>query len=197
MATAPLQADEDAWPFWRKKTPLTQQIMRERKIVVSVKKRADQTYRVVGAGAVNVPLNQSFAGILKFEDLEKVSDHFETVKHDPGKKHLYMKIQGYGYVARMLLAYKITKDDEFLKQLDWKVLSGSFKGMVGHYKLRPLTKKQTEISLWSHFKQPPFPLPDFFLTFTLEVIAEKVAQKMRTYLESDYRKQQKSGTQSR
>lgn len=68
---------------------------------------------------------------------------------------------------------------------------GLLRGMVGHYQLRKISSGKTEIAFWASMKKMDIPLPDFLFNFTLEVIAEKVAQKMRAYIEGNYRSAKK------
>ncbi len=91
----------------------------------------------------------------------------------------------------MLLEYQWNQKNPEKQQMDWKVVWGPFKGMVGHYQFVKVTSDQTEVSIWSTFSNHNIPIPEFLMKFTLEVIAEKVAQKMRPFIEDSYRQSHK------
>ena len=186
---APIVADsQEELPFWRKKTKLYEQIKTQRRVVVSVKEESGkegQKFRMVGAGAVNVPVEFAVKQIMEFEKLPSVSSYFKKVVHKKKEKQIYIVLEALGYQARMRLEYKWHKDG---RQMDWRVIWGPFKGMLGHYQFQSLSQDQTEVSIWSTFKNPKLPVPQFLMKFTLEVIAEKVAQKMRSFIESEYKR---------
>ncbi|MCB0378404.1 MAG: hypothetical protein KDD33_07925 [Bdellovibrionales bacterium] len=185
---------QEELPFWRQKKGLFQSIRNERKVVVSVKEESvqgQQRFRMVGVGAVNAPLEFCVERVKDYEKLTSLSSAFKKVTHNPQKKQIYMVLEALGYQARLLLEYKWRKIDDKKQQMDWRVIWGPFKGMVGHYQFQDLSRGQTEVSLWSTFSAVKLPVPDFLLKFTLEVIAEKVAKKMRSFIEDNYRKQKR------
>ena len=189
-----LHAQEEQ-PFWRRKNKLFQQITGKRRVVVAVKregKKELEKFRLVGVGAVHAPLSFATEIVGDFEKLKDISGHFKDVQHRPKKKQVYIVLEALGYQARLLLEYKWQKKASEKAQLDWQVVWGPLKGMVGHFQFQTLEAKKTEVSIWTVFSGERIPLPAFFLRITLEVIAEKVAQKMRSYIEREYNlKQQK------
>ncbi|NQZ20057.1 MAG: hypothetical protein HRT44_12495 [Bdellovibrionales bacterium] len=185
---------QEELPFWRKNKKLYRQIENQRRVVVAVKEESSlgqKKFRMTGVGAVNVPLYYSVKRVMEFERLPDVSSYFKKVVHKKEKKQIYLVMEALGYQARMLLEYKWQNKGEDLRQMDWHVIYGPFKGMVGHYQFRAIDSRKTEVSLWSTFVNPQLPVPEFLMKFTLEVIAEKVAQKMRSFIESEYRTSQK------
>ncbi len=144
--------------------------------------------RVVGVGAVHVPLAFAKEQVMLFEELPKVSSFFKKVVHRPKKREVYFFIKALGYQMRFVQEYKWSQQKDGRAQMDWRVKSGQLAGMVGHYRFRKVTEKQTEIALWANLDRQSLPLPTFLLGFTLEVIAEKTAQKMRSFIEDKYRK---------
>ncbi len=182
---------QEELPFWRLKPKLEKQITEQRKIVVSVdveSKGRESKIRMLGVGAINVPLYFAKEQIQHFEELPKVSSYFKIVKHDPAKQEVYFFIKAFGKQIRFLQKYKWGKQTAEEAQMDWTVTWGKLEGMVGHYKLRQISPTQTEIALWSSMKKMDIPLPEFLINFTLEVIAEKTAQKMRAFIEDNFHK---------
>lgn len=183
------QAQEEL-PFWKRKPDLYKSIVERRRVVVSVRSEKQdkrEKIRIVGAGVVNAPFDFALTQVLSFESLPEVSSYFKKVVHKKEKGLLYISMLAFGYRADVLLDYKINKNKQKWAQLDWVVKNGSLKGMIGHYKVVAIGPKKTEISMWSTMNEIKVPIPDFLLKFTLEVIAEKVAQKMRSSIENNYR----------
>jgi hypothetical protein len=181
---------QEELPFWRLKPKLEKQIIENRKIVVSVdadtQGRASHI-RMVGVGAVNVPLYFAVEQIQRFEELTQVSSYFKKVKHDKEKKEVYFHIQALGQQIRFIQKYQWGPRTSEAAQMDWKITWGKLDGMVGHYKMRQISPMKTEIAIWASMKKLDIPLPEFLVNFTLEVIAEKTAQKMRTFIEKQFR----------
>ncbi len=187
------QAQEEL-PFWRTKPKLYKKIVQQRKVVVSVDAKTEgrvSKIRMLGVGVVNVPIYFAAEQIERFEELTAVSSYFKKVKHDKKKKEVYFFIQAMGMQIRFIQKYKWGLRTSETAQMDWKVTWGKLDGMVGHYKLRQVSPTQTEISIWSTMKKLDIPLPAFLINFTLEVIAEKTAQKMRAFIEDNFRKAKK------
>jgi len=183
---------QEELPFWQKKPHLYEQILNKRRIVVSVQKQitpqTETRYRMVGAGMVAAPLSYVRSEVGEFENLRNISSHFKEVVHDKDKSLLHLQIEAAGYQTRLTMKYKWASSTQGLEQMDWQVMGGPFEGMQGHYKLRSIGAKKTEVSTWTLMPEPKVPIPSFLLNFTLEVISEKVAQKMRSYLEEKYQK---------
>ncbi len=192
MTTGALAQEE--LPFWRQKPKLEKQINEQRKVVVSVNVETtgrESDIRMIGVGALNVPIYFAVEQIQRFEELPKVSSYFKKVKHNRKKQQVYFFIQAFGKQIRFVQKYKWGKRTPQEAQMDWKVTWGTLNGMVGHYKLRQISPTKTEISLWANMKKMDVPLPEFLINFTLEVIAEKTAQKMRTFIEDNFRSAKK------
>jgi hypothetical protein len=179
------QAQEEL-PFWHSKPKLLEQMREERKIIVSVKDfpSAIKEKRIIGAGYVKAPFDKVAIEVFNFENLGEVSEYFKKVIHKKEEQRVYIFIQALGFQSRLLLKYKINKINDQFVQMDWIVIWGRLKGMQGNFQIKKIDPIITEISLWSTVKEINIPVPDLLINFTLEVITEKVAQKMRTYLES-------------
>ena len=164
--------------------------MDQRKVVVSVDMEhqgRERKIRMTGVGIVNVPLYFALEQVEKFEDLPKVSGYFQKVTHKKEKKEVYFFIKALGTQVRLLKTYKWGKKNDRDAQMDWIVTWGTLKGMTGHYAFREVAPGKTEVVIWALLKKLDVPLPEFLINFTLEVIAEKTAQKMRSFMEDNYR----------
>lgn len=185
--TAPLPELE---PYWRSRPTLYEKVKNQRKVLVSVKseqKSLQKWVRIQGVGVAHVP--QAFArqSMTDFERLTEISDHFDRVVHKPDQKTVDILASALGYQTRLVLQYRWAQRDN-RQVMSWEAVAGPFKGMVGSFELLSVDQQKTEIVLNSRFQSHHIPIPAFLLNFTLEVIAEKVAQKMRTFMEDKYRK---------
>lgn len=181
---------QEELPFWHQKPNLFKKMKEERKIVVSVTTESvgkGTKIKMLGAGIVNVPLYFAKDQVMHFEKLPEISSYFKKVVHKKDKKEVYFHIQALGLQMRFLQKYQWGHESLKSAQMDWKVTWGLLKGMVGHYKFRYVGATQTEVIIWSTLTKSDIPIPQFLVNFTLEVIAEKVAQKMRTFMEESFR----------
>ncbi len=194
LFNSPLWGQEEA-PYWRGRPTLYKKVIEDRKVLVAVKSKTQEkmkTVKMQGVGVVNVPLTFAQKEIMAFEKLPQISPHFDKVVHQPEEKKIDLLVSALGYQTRLILKYSWQEKDK-QKQMDWVAVEGPFKGMVGHFQLLPITTRKTEIVLWSSFESTHIPIPAFLLNFTLEVICEKVAQKMRSFMEESYKKSFVSG----
>lgn len=182
-------SDHEALPFWQRNSKLYKQITEKRRVVVSVKPQ--NGHRVLGAGLIAANAEFVTLQMGRFESLPQVSSYFKEAKHNSKEKKLFLFIKAFGYQTRFILKYQWQKNTSGHDRMEWKVIWGPLKGAVGHFEVIPVGEKQSLMSLWAQFGELDWPLPSFLKTFTLEVIAEKVAQKMRTFIESEKPKVQR------
>ena len=71
------------------------------------------------------------------------------------------------------------------------VVWGGFQGMIGDIEFSSLKPNKTEALLTSTFDDKEVPLPAIFKTFLLEIIVQRVAISMRSYIEDAYKKEKK------
>jgi hypothetical protein len=176
-----------AKPFWKSKPALMKRMLDERFIAVSVKREdlADgrMVFTMAGAGTVNRTKDASFKLAQDYPKLKEISDHFKTVSFDEKSQKLFIVTEALGYQARMLLQLTPVAED-WRSEVQWEVIWGSFKGMKGVIGFERLSPRVTEVSFQGRFESRELPIPAFLMGFTLEVVVQKVAEKMRTYLEA-------------
>jgi len=174
-------------PFWRKKPELLQKIREERAVLVSVRQEDAPNKQVrflmAGAGSVSRSKDFCFKTAQNYSKLKEISDHFRDVNFDTKTGHLYLVTEALGYQARMIL--KITPvSEDWRSELQWEVIWGHFKGMSGYIGFESLDSTHTEVSLISKYHADELPLPRVLMGFALEVITQKVAEKMRHFIEA-------------
>lgn len=173
-------------PFWKSKPELQRRIREERAVIVSVKNEeiANKMIRfsITGAGMVRRSKEFCFHVASQFERLKEVSDHFKTVKYDTSNKQLFVVTEALGYQARMVMRVLPVVED-WRSELQWEVVWGHFKGMTGLIGFERAEGDQTEMSMSARYEAEELPLPKSLMGFALEVITQKVAERMRSFIE--------------
>ena len=174
-------------PYWKAKPALMKRMSEERFIAVSVNRNdlpsGKIEFTMAGAGVVNRDKEASFRVAQDYSKLKEISAHFKTVTFDEKAQKLFIVAEALGYEARMLMRLTPVTDD-WRSEVQWEVVWGSFKGMKGIIGFEKLGSRSTEVSFQGRFEAPELPIPKFLMGFALEVIVQKVAEKMRTYLEA-------------
>ncbi len=174
-------------PYWKSKPDLLKRMSDERFITVSVNRQDLPDGRVIftmsGAGDVARGKDTCFATAQDYNKLKEISDHFKTVTFEPKTQKLFIVTEALGYQARMMMQLTPVQDD-WRSEVQWEVIWGSFKGMKGVIGFERLGPRATEVSFSGRFEAPELPIPKILMGFALEVITQKVAEKMRTYLEA-------------
>jgi hypothetical protein len=174
-------------PFWRKKPELMQKIREERAVLVSVRQEDAPSKQVrflmSGAGSVSRSKDFCFKTAQLYSKLKEVSNHFRDVSFDAKTGQLYLVTEALGYQARMVLRVTPVSED-WRSELQWEVIWGHFKGMSGYIGFESIDSTHTEVSLVSRYQADELPLPRVLMGFALEVITQKVAEKMRHFIEA-------------
>lgn len=177
----------DKKPFWKAKPALMKKMADDRAIIVSVHRDdADNgqiVFTMAGAGVVARDKDVCFKVAQDYPKLKEVSDHFQTVTYDPKEQKLFVVTQALGYQARMLMQLTPVSED-WRSEIQWEVIWGSFKGMKGVIGYEKLGTRATEVSFTGRFEAKEFPIPKIIMGFALEVVTQKVAEKMRDYVEA-------------
>lgn len=179
----------DEMPFWKGKEKVYKRIVEQREIIVSVKESklegAKKELVMQGAGHASAPQEFTYQEATKYENFPKISSYIREIKYTPEKKQLFMHSVAYGYHARMLLQldYKSTATK---KTISYKIISGVFTGMSGELGFEDVGRRKTEISMTGLYPFEKLPVPAFFAEFGLEVILQKMASRMRAYVEEQY-----------
>lgn len=177
-------------PFWKQKESVIRKMRDERAIVVSVnqetisKNPKKVRFTMQGAGWVRRPKETCFRLAQEYPRLKEVSDHFREVNYSRAKNELFVITEALGYQARMLMKVQPVSED-WRSEIQWEVIWGHFKGMKGVIGFEDASRGQAEVSLTSVYEAEELPLPKILMGFALEVITQKVAEKMRTFLEEN------------
>jgi Polyketide cyclase / dehydrase and lipid transport len=198
-------------PFWRAKPKVFAKITDERQIVVSVnaEKRGSKSVLLMdGGGLVSAPAETSFAEAQKYQNLKELSDDIVEVKTGPAADDVFIHTQAFNYHARMMMkvttetvavaAKKTVTETKSSPQaatatvesqhLRFTVVDGNFKGMTGEFNFSPY-KSKTILGFHAEYEYDVLPMPKFFVEFGLEVVLQRVASRMRSYIEEIVKQQ--------
>jgi uncharacterized membrane protein len=173
-------------PFWRKSEDLRKKMREQRWIPVSVSQKNIAksliSYDVKGAGDVHTSMNKAFKISQNFEKLTEVSANFKSVFYDEKNHQLFLVLSALGFETRMILAIDQLEFKK-RKEIQFEVVWGELKGLKGAVGFEALDDEYTEVSILSHYEAEKFPLPKVFMGFAFEVLTQKIAEKMRTFIE--------------
>lgn len=191
-------------PFWKAKPKVYKRIREERDIIVSVKSVDDPSVaaepkilRIEGGGLIHVPMDFAYRQAKDFEDLQKMSDHIRKVEWNEKTRTLFLHTEAFNYHARMTLLVTFQESAE-KNAIQFKIIEGVFKGMEGRIDFLPGpaakdSSASAEIGLAAGYRYNKFPIPAFFLHFGLEVVMQKIAGRMRSFIEEEYKRCHKKG----
>ncbi|MGE3975804.1 MAG: SRPBCC family protein [Bdellovibrionales bacterium] len=183
-------AQADA-PFWKRKD-VYDTLVEKKQVAVSAKAVQEETeasMSVEAAGIVNAPLAFTFETVQQYDKLKEISSYFHESKYDATKKQLYVHMSAMGYHARMTLKLEEKEEREpRAHMIHFECIQGNFLGMKGVIRLEDFQKRKTEMSLKTDYKTDKLPLPKALMGFGLEVVARKVAELMRSYIEDEHQK---------
>ncbi|MES2963806.1 MAG: hypothetical protein V4760_07935 [Bdellovibrionota bacterium] len=177
-------------PFWKTKPDIRKRLA-DRDIIVSVKnddvKRPDGKkvvrFTINGVGHVSRNKDTAFKIAQQYSKLKEVSSHFKTVNYDANRGEVFMICEALGYQARMIMKMTPVSED-WRSEIQWEVIWGHFQGMKGTLGFEKVDETHTEVSIVTNYEAETLPLPRVLMGFAFEVISQKVAEKMRTHLES-------------
>lgn len=180
-------APASAKPFWQTKPALQKRMRDERAVIVSVNQNdlpnGKVELKMNGAGHIQRPKDVSYLLAQDFPKLKEVSDHFRVVTWDPKSERLFVITEALGYQSRMLM--KITPvSEEWRSEIQFEVVWGHFTGMKGLIGFEKIGPRATEVSFTATYVADELPIPKILMGFALEVVTQKVAEKMRTYIET-------------
>lgn len=180
-------APKSALPFWQTKPDLQKKMAEQRSIIVAVQQEdlpnGKVALRMSGAGHIQRPKETCYLLAQDFPKLKEVSDHFRTVNWDPLSQRLFVITEAMGYQSRMLM--KITPvSEDWRSELQFEVIWGHFTGMKGLIGFQKIGPRTTEVSFTANYEADELPIPKILMGFALEVVTQKVAEKMRTYIET-------------
>ena len=105
------------------------------------------------------------------------------VQYTEPTQQLRLHLATLGYHARMLLKLE-HRTAAKVEEIHWRAAEGSFEGMLGTIRMEDDGRQGTELSLSADYEASKLPLPKTLMGLGLEIVAQRVAIKMRDYIES-------------
>lgn len=178
--------NDEEIPFWRSKNSIHSKMIEDRYIPVSVTKinlpNHMIAFDVKGAGIVHTSAANAYKVSQEFNKLTEVSSHFKSAVYDEKNSQLFLVLEALGFETRMIMAIDLVVTKK-RSEIQFEVVWGELKGMTGAIGFEPSGDDSCEVSILSHYQAKSFPLPKIFMGFAFEVITQKVAEKMRTFIE--------------
>ena len=175
--------------FWEKNPKVRRRVSEDRDIIVLVKaqksERKNYKHKLLmqGIGLVNTPVHEAFRIAKNFNNLKKVSDHIIESKYTEENGQLFMHSEAFGYHAKMHMNTQVSEGEQ-KKSIRFQIYEGVFSGMVGVIRFVEQGSGKSEIQLLCEYHYEKLAIPKLFVEFGLEVVIQKIAAKMRTFLES-------------
>lgn len=177
-------------PFWRTKPGLMERMERDRQVLTSVTKsdapNGEVKFDMKVAGIVSTPRGFAFKTGQAYPRLKEVAENFKTVHYKPEQNRLYLVMTALGFQERMVLQMHPASGSG-RDEIQFDVIWGNFKGMKGFIGFESISLTKTEMSLIASYQSKTLPLPKILMGFALEVVTQKVAEKMRAFTEADYK----------
>ncbi len=177
----------DEVPFWKSKEKFYDRV-KEGEILVSVKSVAaahegfKNTLYLTGGGHVAAPADFVFATATDFQRVARLSGYITKAEYFSAQHRLELHLSAYGYETRMDLSLKVDKDSS-PKTISYHVIQGPLHGLRGAINIVKLSDKRTEVGMYGEYNYDQLSLPQFFVEFGLEVIFQKMAARLRRYVE--------------
>jgi hypothetical protein len=173
-------------PFWQSKPRVFERVVEQREIVVLVanekSEKPPSVLRLQGGGYVRQHPRRVFSEVQNYHSLKDLSDYVREVRFDAEKQQVFLHTEAFGYHARMTM--KVTPEElPGSRRLHFVVVEGNFKGMTGAFTFEDFKSGQTLMGFDARYEHVKLPMPAFFVEFGLEVILQKMAGRMRTFLE--------------
>lgn len=179
-------------PFWREKEDVFARITELRAVIVSVQtedlqKDSGQRLITQGAGLVAAPLGFTYAQAKKFENIPSMTSYVRKVRYKKERQELFMHLEAFAYHARIWMRVELDEESTD-KQIRFRIIKGVFKGMEGVFAFEDYRRRKTQISMTASYEFDKLPVPAFFARFGLEWVLQKMAERLRDFVEESYRK---------
>lgn len=176
--------------FWQKIKDWEKKIDLEREIYVSVNSVSAEeskpaSLQLDGTGAISAPFDFVWNESKKFDQLSKISEHFKKSTWDPVRRELFMHIEAMGFETQMTMKIE---EEELANggNFHFRVIDGKFMGLKGKMEYKDFKRMKTQATMDVFYSAQEMPLPKFLMGVALEVVAERVASRMRSFLEDQY-----------
>lgn len=189
---ASLIAQAEDLPFWRKKEKIYSRIQAGEVIVSVTSAQLSKSgplwkLHLNGGAHSQVPQAFIYSAAQKYQDLPRATGYVKSAHYDAATQQLTMGLSAYGYDAKIVVHIVPDKSSEPWR-LIYKIVGGPMTGMKGNVTFRSLQAQLTEVGIDGVYSYKTFPVPRMFLTFGMEAMLKFMAMRLRTFVETEYRK---------
>lgn len=177
-------------PFWKSKKDVYKRIKEDRAIVVSAKTTKENSktkITLIAAGRIHAPLFFTHKIATDYSQYKKILPYVDEAIFDTKESRLTAKGSFMGFSSKMVVT---VKGDESSSggHIKWEVYSGFLTGMSGVITEEKISDEVTEISLDANYTGG-LELPSFLINWGFEFLGQKMAQSMRSHVESQWEKE--------
>jgi len=173
--------------FWEKNKKVYSRLENQRDIIVTVKTQKlspkQSLLELQGIGIVSADCDHSYKLAKDLNNLGGISTFIKKVRFNKKTKKFYMKVEAFLFVAELNMDVDFVESSA-QKIIKFRVYDGTFKGLLGNLIFKDYKRRKTEIQFLADFPYTELPFPKFFIEFGLEVVIQKIAVKMRSFLET-------------
>lgn len=195
-SVSPQRAEFPASVFWEKKESYRRRIYEDRSIFVTVSAKElkksisgkPRQLQILGIGVVNSPAVKSYRMLKDFSRWQRIHKSIRAAKWTPENRRLFLHMEAFDYHARMIMRVdeeEVQKEGQTLRKIFFNVEKGSFQGLRAAIQFKDAKGRKSEISMTAQHEFDKLSMPQFFIEFGLEVVFQQIAQKMRTFVESE------------
>ncbi len=170
----------EAPPFWKSKSKVYERIQ-NREIIVSVTS-PDKLLRVSGGGQIQRACSCVVAQTENPKELVASSSYVKNATYDEKSQRLEFTIAAFTREARLQLKL-VTVNGPPPRRVNFFMESGPLSGFNGKFSFNEINSSNCEVGISGQYQYDHFPLPKFFLEFGLEVIFQRMALGLRTFVE--------------
>ena len=172
-------------PFWDNKYYKFDHSNFPKVSVKSHKQKIDHRLYMNGIVTVNVPARFIWKISKDLETFKGISEHIISVEHNHRFNFAVFKLSAYGYFTNESVKVKyVEKGGNYY--VNFSVFEGFFKGANAQLKIAKKTRRNTDVSLQVTYDYKEWPMPKLFIEFGIEVVLQKIASKIKTFLQKEY-----------
>jgi hypothetical protein len=177
-------------PFWKAKPKVYERIQ-EREVIVRVNSSKNPSappaaqLDTAGGGQVNAPCAFVFKTMQNYEQLTKASDDIKAAHYAAKEQTLKLRVEAFAFKADLLIEVKPVGPPD--QAILYRILQGPMTGYRGRVELQAVAKNNCEVGFSGEYQFDKFPIPKLFLDFGLEVIFQRMAIRLRGYVEDEYK----------
>ncbi len=181
-------------PFWKTKEKVYERVQNGEVIVgvhgeFASKQTPRNTLTVNGGGQLAAPRDFVFAAAQKYAELMRTSDYIRRANYDARTHRLDLDLQMLGYSSHIQVELNAMSAPE-PQRIEYKIVAGPLAGFHGFLTFAristDLLQRRCEVGIWGEYKYDVFPIPKVFLEFGMEVVFKRLAERLRSHVESEY-----------